>query len=155
MKFCPEEDFQYYKKMVNFIDIDNSLSQPELLDKVFDDPDLNAYKLLSAQQAVYRSLKSSSMNLGFIKSYLTFVQNLLSKDNKSGRYLAPIYKDLLYVFNTDVLYKTLIEESKFSTELNNKLEQINNGDFVLGYPSLTSQLTTPDIIRSTLFISSG
>lgn len=153
MSFCSEEDFQYYKKMVNFIDIDNSLNQPELLDKVFEDPDLNAYKLLSAQQAVYRSLKSSSINLGFIKSYLTFVQNLLSKDNKSGRYLAPIYKDLLYVFNTDVLYKTLIEESKFSTELNNKLEQINNGDFVLGYPSLISQLTTSNIVKSEQFVS--
>ena len=62
MNFCSDKDFQYYKKMVNFIDVDNSLRQPELLDKVFDDPDLNAYKLLSAQQIVYRSLNSSSIN---------------------------------------------------------------------------------------------
>ena len=74
MNFCSEEDFLYYKKMVNFIDIDNSLRQPELLDKVFDDPDLNAYKLLSAQQVVYRSLIGSSLmminSLFFIKSPL-------------------------------------------------------------------------------------
>jgi hypothetical protein len=134
--------------MVNFIDIDNSLRQPELLDKVFDDADLNAYKLLSAQQIVYRSLNSSSINEGFIRSYLTFVQNLLNKDNKSGRYLNPIYKDILYVFNTDILYATLIKKGRFSTELNTQLDQINNGNTLLDYPSLTSQLTTPDIIKS-------
>ncbi len=148
MNFCPEEDFQYYKKMVNFIDIDNSLRQPELLDKVFDDPDLNAYKLLSAQQVVYRSLNSSSINEWFIKSYLTFVQNLLNKDNKSGRYLAPIYKDLLYVFNNDILYATLIQKGRFSTELNNQLDQINNGNPLLDYPALTPQLTTTGIVKS-------
>lgn len=148
MNFCSEEDFQYYKKMVNFIDIDNSLRQPELLDKVFDDPDLNAYKLLSAQQVVYRSMNSSSINEGFIKSYLTFVQNLLNKDRWTGKYLNPIYKDLLYVFNTDILYTTLIQKGRFSTEFNSKLDQINNGNPLLDYPSLTSQLTTPDIIKS-------
>ena len=148
MNFCWEEEFQYYKKMVNFIDIDNSLRQPELLDKVFDDADLNAYKLLSAQQIVYRSLNSSSINEGFIRSYLTFVQNLLNKDNKSGRYLNPIYKDMLYVFNADILYATLIKKGRFSTELNTQLDQINNGNTLLDYPSLTSQLTTPDIIKS-------
>ena len=140
MNFCWEEEFQYYKKMVNFIDIDNSLRQPELLDKVFDDADLNAYKLLSAQQIVYRSLNSSSINEGFIRSYLTFVQNLLNKDNKSGRYLNPIYKDMLYVFNTDILYATLIKKGRFSTELNTQLDQINNGNTLLDYPSLTSHL---------------
>ena len=148
MNFCSEEEFQYYKKMVNFIDIDNSLRQPELLDKVFDDPDLNAYKLLSAQQVVYRSLNSSSINEWFIRSYLTFVQNLLNKDNKSGRYLAPIYKDLLYVFNTDILYTTLIQKGRFSTELNNQLDQINNGNPLLDYPALTPQLTTTGIVKS-------
>ena len=148
MNFCPEGDFQRYKKIVYFIDIDNSLRQPELLDKVFDDPDLNAYKLLSAQQVVYRSLNSSSINEGFIKSYLTFVQNLLNKDNKANKYLAPIYKDLLYVFNTDVLYTKLIDRSKSFTDLNNQLDTINNGNSLLGYPSLTSQLTTSDIIKS-------
>ncbi|MBO7094872.1 hypothetical protein J6V86_01485 [bacterium] len=54
MNFCPDDDRFLYRKIANFIDIENSLKQPELLDKVFDDPDLNAYKLLSAQQVVYR-----------------------------------------------------------------------------------------------------
>ena len=146
MNFCSEEDFHHYKKIVNFIDIDNSLRQFELSDKVLDDPDLNAYKLLSSQQVVYRLINSSSMNENFIKSYLTFVQNLINKDNKSGKYISPVYKDLLYVFNTDVLYTTLIEKGKLSTKLNSQLDQINNGNPLLDYPSLTSLLTTPNIV---------
>ncbi|MBO7505207.1 hypothetical protein J6T66_03575 [bacterium] len=77
---CSADDQLYYTNIKDFIDIDNSLKQTELSDNVFDDPDLNAYKLLSAQQIVYRLLSSSSINEGFIKSYFTFVQNLLNKD---------------------------------------------------------------------------
>jgi hypothetical protein len=53
---------------------------PELSDKVFEDPDLNAYKLLSAQQSVYKFLEGVSFNANYIKSYLNFVQNLINKD---------------------------------------------------------------------------
>ena len=147
MNFCSEEEFSNYRRMVNFIDIENSLRQPELLDKVFDDPDLNAYKLLSAQQIVYRSLNSSSINENFIRTYLTFVQNLLSKDRGTNKYLAPIYKDMLYVFNTDVLYDTLQQKGKITPELTSKFDQINNGDILLDYTPLRTQLTTPDIIK--------
>jgi hypothetical protein len=77
---------------------------------VFDDPDLNAYKLLSAQQSVYRILDGTSLNENYIKSYLSFVQALINKDKGNNRYLAPIYKDLLYVFNVDELYQKLMNK---------------------------------------------
>ena len=70
MEYC-WESYAPYKKMVNFIDLENSLQQqPEVQDKVFDDPDLNAYKLLSAQQNVYKIIDWTSLNEGYIKSYL-------------------------------------------------------------------------------------
>jgi hypothetical protein len=79
-----------------------------LSDKVFDDADLNAYKLLSAQQSVYKILEGTSINENYIKSYLSYVQNLINKDGGKGRYLSPIYKDILYVFNNDELNKKLM-----------------------------------------------
>ena len=148
MNFCPDDDRFLYRKIANFIDIENSLKQPELLDKVFDDPDLNAYKLLSAQQVVYRWLNGTSINENFIRSYLTYVQNLLNKDRGTGRYLHPAYKDILYVFNTDVLYTALIRKGKLDSELTTQLEQINNWNRMLDYLPLTSQLLTPDIVKS-------
>ena len=147
MNYCPEEDRRYYRKVLNFIDIENSLRQPELLDKVFDDPDLNAYKLISAQQTVYKSLTNSSINENFIKTYLTFVQNLLNKDRGSGKYLEPIYKDILYVFNTDVLYDALMQKGKLSSEIKTQIDHINKGDKFLEYEPLISQLTTPDAVK--------
>ena len=92
---CSSEDYQYYKKLINFIDLENSLWQPELSDKVFEDPDLNAYKLLSAQQSVYKILDWTSINEIYIKSYLKFVQSLIDKDKGTNRYLSPIYKDMI------------------------------------------------------------
>jgi hypothetical protein len=79
-----------------------------LSDKVFDDADLNAYKLLSAQQSVYKILEGTSINENYIKSYLSYAQNLINKDGGKGRYLAPIYKDILYVFNNDELNQKLM-----------------------------------------------
>jgi hypothetical protein len=71
---------------------------------------LNAYKLLSAQQSVYKILDGTSLNESYIKSYLKFVQSLIDKDKGSNRYLHPIYKDLLYVFNKDELEQNLMQK---------------------------------------------
>jgi hypothetical protein len=55
MEYCGEDERIYYKKLVDFIALENSLG-PSVASDVFDDPDLNAYKLLSAQQNVYKIL---------------------------------------------------------------------------------------------------
>lgn len=148
MENCWEDDYKYYKKLISFIDLENSLRQPDLSDRVFDDPDLNAYKLLSALQSVYKILDWTSINENYIKSYLSFVQALLNKDNWNNRYLAPIYKDIIYVFNADELYQKLMQKWKLSSELKLQIDQINNWNSLYGYVSLISQLTTPNLIKN-------
>lgn len=145
MEDCGEKDRSYYKRLVDFIAIENSLLQPELSDEVFDDPDLNAYKLLSSQQIVYKFLDGTSLNENYIKSYLTFVQNLLNKDAGKGRYLDPIYKDILYLFNNNELSQSLLQKWKLSSDMKWKIDQINNWNALYKYPSLSSQLTTPNL----------
>ena len=148
MENCWEDDYKFYKKLISFIDLENSLRQPDLSDRVFDDPDLNAYKLLSALQSVYKILDWTSINENYIKSYLSFVQALLNKDNWNNRYLAPIYKDIIYVFNADELYQKLMQKWKLSSELKLQIDQINNWNSLYGYMSLISQLTTPNLIKN-------
>lgn len=147
MDYCKAEYSNFYKKLIKFIELENSLWQPELSDKVFDDPDLNAYKLLSAQQSVYRILDGTSLNENYIKSYLSFVQALINKDKGNNRYLAPIYKDLLYVFNVDELYQKLMKKWKLSSDIKIQIDQINNWNILYWYSSLISQLTTPNIVQ--------
>lgn len=146
MEYCSIEEYNYYRKLVNFIKVDNSLWQPEVLGDIFEDSDLNAYKLLSIQQILNRKLTLKTVSEDYINSYLNYVQTLINKDKGTGRYLDAIYKDTLYVFNMDVLYPYLIENSLVNLRL--QVDQINNGNVVYGYPSLLSQLTTPDIIKS-------
>ena len=146
MEYCWEE-YDPYKKMVNFIDLENSLKQPEVQDRVYEDPDLNAYKLLTAQQSVHKILDGTSLNENYIKSYLKFVQALINKDNGKNYYLSPIYKDMLYVFNTDELSQKLMQKWKLSSDLKTQIDQINNWNSLYWYSSLLSQLTTPDIVQ--------
>ncbi len=146
VQYCGEDNSKYYKKMVNFIDLENSLWQPELSNKVYDDPDLNAYKLLSAQQSVYKILDWTSLNEEYIKSYLKFVQSLIDKDKGNNRYLHPIYKDLLYVFNKDELEQKLMQKWKLSSDLKLQIDQINNWNTLWSIP-LISQLTVSDIVQ--------
>ena len=147
MEYCEFEDLEYYKKIINFIEVDNSLWQPELSDKVFDNRDINAYKLISSWQNIYKILEGTSINENYINSYLTFVQNLINRDKQSGDYLAPIYKDLLYVFNTDILYKKLLDSWSLSNVIKWKLDVINNGNVYLDYIWLVWQLKTDGIVK--------
>jgi len=145
MGYCGKDDAEYYRRLVDFVDLENSLLQPELSSKVFNNPDLNAYKLLSAQQTVYKILDGTSLNELYIKSYLDFVQALIDKDKGKNRYLYPIYKDLLYVFNMDVLYQWLVKKWKLSSDIKMKIDQINNWDSFWS-ESLVSQLTTAGLV---------
>lgn len=153
MQFCNEDEYKFYKNLVDFIELENSLLQPELSDKVFDNADLNAYKLLSAQQTVYKIVWWTTLNENFLKSYLNYVQALLNKDNKTSnnRYIAPIYKDMLYVFNTDYVYQKVLQNWK--SDIKVQLDQINNGNIALKYSWLISQLRTPDIVDSATDLS--
>ena len=145
MSNCNSDLWQSYKDLVDFINIENSLMWSRISD-ISENPYLNAYKLLTIQQMVYRNLNmSSSVNEDLIKNYLSFLQGLINKDKWSGRYLPSIYKDISYVFNTYELYQKLIQKWQLSAELRSQISQINNGNYLMGDLSLVSQLTTPDI----------
>jgi hypothetical protein len=58
---------------------------------------------------------------------------------------------MLYVFNKDVLYETLVEKGKESI-VKSKLDSLNHGNDVFGYVSLISQLTTPEIVQYEEFV---
>ena len=146
MSKCGEEERAYYKKMVNFIEVENSMSQPELSEKIYDDPDINAYKLLSARQNVYKFL-NGTINKNYIESYLKFAQNLINKDKGTNKYIAPIYKDLLYIFNMDEVYTKLLNKWDLSSNIKNQIDKINNWNGLDGYP-LVNLVTIQDIINT-------
>ena len=149
MEYCDDDAKNFYKKMINFIDVENSLSQPEISDKVYEDPDLNAYKLLSAQQTVYKIL-NGNINKNYISSYLKFVKALINKDKWTSTYIAPIYKDMTYIFNMDELNDKLLKKGQLSSEIKSQIDSINNGNSLdpNGRVSLINLVTTKSIIQT-------
>lgn len=141
MNYCSDEDKSYYKKMTNFIEAEKSLNQPQIPNKVFDDSDVNAYKLISAWQSVYKILDGTSLNKNYIISYLNFVQELINKDKGTNKYLDQVYKDLLYIFNNDELYNTLLLKWELSSDIKSQIDQINNWNSLYGYKALSEYVT--------------
>ncbi len=145
MNKCGEDYWTYYKKLTNFIEVDKSVDLPEVPEKVYEDPDINAYKLVSLWWKVSRFL-DWTVNKNYIKSYFKFVKTLIDKDKWTNRYIAPIYKDLLYIFNMDEVYTKLLNKWELSADVKGLIDQINNWDGIGGY-SLVSLLTTPNILN--------
>ena len=146
MNDCGPEYRHYYKKMTNFIEVENSMSQPELSEKVYDDPDINAYKLISSWQSVYKFL-NGTVNKNYIISYLKFVEKLIWQDKGTNKYISPIYKDLLYIFNTDEVYTKLLNKWELSADIKNLIDKINNWNWLDGYP-LVNLVTTQDVVNA-------
>ena len=145
MNECGPEYRSYYKKMTSFIEVENSMNQPELSEKVYDDPDINAYKLISSRQNVYKFL-NGTVNKNYIISYLKFVEKLIGQDKWTNKYIAPIYKDLLYIFNTDEIYTELLKKWELSSDIKNQIDKINNWNGLDVYP-LVNLITTPDVVQ--------
>ncbi|MCR5411540.1 MAG: hypothetical protein K6E76_00690 [Patescibacteria group bacterium] len=145
-----------YKKFLftkNLIEINQELKGSIINTKIYNDKDINAYKALSLMKILYKNFADGIYNKTNINNYLTFIQELINKDNYTNEYLAPIYKDLIYVFNKNILQKR-IEISKNETftktelsTITNKITLINKGDNALGNIGLEKQLTTPNIVN--------
>lgn len=143
MNKCGEDYSVYYKKLTNFIEVENSMNQPEIPEKIYDDPDINAYKLISSWQNVDKFL-NWTVNKNYIKSYFKFVKALIDKDKWTNKYLSPMYKDLLYIFNMEEIYTKLMNKWDLTSDIKNLINQINNWDGIWWY-SLVNLLTTPNL----------
>lgn len=147
MEYCDAEDSAYYRKLTNFIDVDQTLIT--MWDAVYSDADLNAYKLISFWQMLE---SKHNIDKGSIDKYLDYLEKLLDKDMWKNRYLEPLYKDLAYIYNMDYLYIPLQSNEKWSITSDEakslllKLNQINNWNALWLAVWLKSQLYTPDIL---------
>jgi hypothetical protein len=126
---CPPAQQQQYKTLSDFITVDQEIRNGIISNAIYTNPDINAYKLLSIQQNLYASLQGNP-NKNYITNYLTYSQELISKTDR----LAPVYKDILYWVNTNILLpklETLTSNTITKAEINQIITQItllNKGD---------------------------
>ncbi|MDR0369556.1 MAG: hypothetical protein LBH96_03430 [Candidatus Peribacteria bacterium] len=135
---CPTENIQDYRTLSNFITIEQEISNGIISKNVYNNKNLNSYKLLSAQQVLYKSYLAGNINKGYITSYLDFVQELINKNNGENKYIDPIYNDIIYRINNNLFLNKLEKNDNTNlnkTEINqiiNQINLINKGNSALG-----------------------
>ncbi|MDR2190355.1 MAG: hypothetical protein LBP53_04115 [Candidatus Peribacteria bacterium] len=150
---CLTEQIQQYRTLTNFIQVENELTNSILSSTVYPSATINAYKLLSFQQILYKSLLAGTFNKSYLTNYLEYSQELINRNQINDRYLAPLYKDILYQVNATLLLPKLENHDNkilSKAEVNQMVNQItllNKGNTALGVVGLEKQLTTPHLIQ--------
>lgn len=151
---CGSGYSDFYKRISFFIDIQKQLGEKYISADVYKDPLLNAYKLLSYQQILYRDFASFKIRRNQYTAYLAYVEALIKRDA-----ISPFYKDEIYRYNTHYLKPTLltirhdnrrpgIKDTEVMQIVKN-IDLINNWN-VLGYASgLRLSIKNPELLRST------
>jgi len=91
---CSQQSLENFKTLASFIEIQKQLEDKQISKSVYNDSDLNTYKLLSVQQAIYKDIISNRTNTANILQYINFLKELLAIDK-----IDAFYKDLSYRFN--------------------------------------------------------
>lgn len=125
-----------FTKIKNFIEIQKELNEWYIKDKYYSYIDLNSYKLLSFQQILYNDITSQKIDTIRLNNYISFLKNLVKKDN-----IEQFYKEEIYWFNNYFLIKSL----KTSKEDNwwsivKELSSINRWESVFWIPGLVNQI---------------
>ena len=147
---------EYYEQYINnkyILSINQELDQKLIQPKVYNKKDVNAYKTISLMTLLYNNFENGVYNTSIINNYLEFIKELINKDSYTNNYLDPVYKDLIYYFNTNIL-QTKLENSSNNhmtkTEINtfvNKITEINKGDKTFWTIGLEKQLTIKELIN--------
>ena len=150
---CPNQIQQKYKLLTEFITITNELETNSFTNTTYTDTNLNMYKLLSAMQTLYRQISRSSYDKTLITPLLEFEQALLLKEDETPQTIFPsLYKDIIYRFNNHY-FLPIIQTATSSlsqadkNQISHLVQEINNGNSVLGRIGLEKQVTTKALIE--------
>jgi len=137
-----EESFSILQ---NFINLQKQFDDGYITDEIYYHDLINQYKLFLLQQSIYIDIASQGFNQRTLFTYVSFVQKLLKKD-----LLQWFYRDETYRFNTYYL-KPKLDSSIYDNKriqadaIVRELNLINKWSELIGFPSLISQITNPNL----------
>lgn len=155
---CGTDIRQQYTKLKSFIEIENELDGWAISNAIYPTADLNMYKLLSILQTLNKNVSAGIWNKAIITEYFAFLQNLLNTDNGIGRIFPPLYKDLVYWFNTVKLLPNFQNNSIQSMTQSEKnylfdtARSINKWGWIDKRMWLEAQITTLDLLTNTAVV---
>jgi|GEM_PF-1922267 len=133
---CSAQSVAKFKKLASFIEIQGQLDSKQISKSVYNDNDINAYKLVSLQQAIYKDIVNNRTNTATITQYFTFLKELLAIDK-----IGAFYKDLSYRFDNRYILPWIenpdnpIAKNRKSDadDIIKQITILNNGDALLGF----------------------
>ena len=140
---CGANYLQAYKRIVDFAMVTYEL-QGISNAKLYNDNDVNIFKLLSLQQKIYHNTLQKNYDIGTIEIYLTFVQDLLVKRPNIDQ----VYKDIIYLYNNTHLKAALTQiailnnNAKVMLRLTDVIKNINESKPT----ELQSKISNPELV---------
>ena len=131
---------QEFQKINNFILVQKELNDWYIKDQIYEQEDINIYKLLSFQQIIFNDIKSQRINNVRINSYINFLKNLLKNNN-----LSQFYKEEIYRFNNYFLIKNLESIPSSDSNVIKDLYSINKWNSLFWIIWLSSQIKNKNL----------
>jgi hypothetical protein len=124
------------------VEVQKQLDSRQINKTVYNDNEINAYKLLSIQQNIYKDIINNRASATNITQYINFLKELLTIDK-----IDSFYKDLIYRFNNKYILPRIenpdspIAKNRKSEadEIIKQITIINNGSELLGFKGLIYQ----------------
>jgi len=125
-----------FERLASFIEVQNELDSKQISKSIYNDSEINAYKLLSVQQSIYKDIINNRINTTNILQYLDFLKELLAADK-----IDAFYKDLSYRFDNKYILPRIenpdnpIAKNRKSDadEIIKQITIVNNGSELLGF----------------------
>ncbi|NCO97980.1 hypothetical protein GW864_02270 [bacterium] len=133
---CSTQSVTKFKKLASFIEVQKELDSKQISKSIYNDSEINAYKLLSVQQSIYKDIINNRINTTNILQYLDFLKELLAADK-----IDAFYKDLSYRFDNKYILPRIenpdnpIAKNRKSDadEIIKQITIVNNGSELLGF----------------------
>ncbi|PJA48148.1 MAG: hypothetical protein CO170_03615 [candidate division SR1 bacterium CG_4_9_14_3_um_filter_40_9] len=140
---CSTQSVTKFKKLASFIEVQKELDSKQISKSIYNDSEINAYKLLSVQQSIYKDIINNRINTTNILQYLDFLKELLAADK-----IDAFYKDLSYRFDNKYILPRIenpdnpIAKNRKSDadEIIKQITIVNNGSELLGFKGLAYQI---------------
>lgn len=100
---CWQEYYEAYNDFWNFLKIQEQLNKWYIDHHIYNNKNLNAYKLISYQQILYNSLINNNIDKIQFESYFNYFKSILQESNK----IENIYLDLSYWFHQNYIIQKL------------------------------------------------
>lgn len=132
MTQCGWSLYDDFLSIKSFFGIQQQLENWYIKSNLSNDPDVNAYKLISYQQILYNNVSEWIINEANFTTYLNYISSLLKKEWA----IDPIYYDITYWINNVYLIPNLnVKKYKLTDNKRSELDWIINDIYAMNYGS--------------------